>query len=1067
MTRIAHISDIHWRGIARHSEYTKAFQKLFDELKELKPDIIINTGDSFHTKTQGITPEIIEKLAWMFRSLAEIAPTYNILGNHDGNLTNSSRQDIVTPIHDIVNHPDSFLLKKSQTVFFKNLAIHAFSAFDKENWDKLKPVENYINIALFHGSITGCMTDNEWRLQGCEENVDFFKDFDFCLLGDIHKHQYLAFRKDKNDIQKPWIGYPGSLIQQNFGESVEKGYLIWDIRDKDDWDVTWKKLINMAPFVTVPWLGSVQDTIKGIENNFGNFAFLPGTRYRISSSVTIPQIQSTLLIKELKESYKASEVVFKSEFISKMDSIKTNGLKISKKGLSNDPETIMKLYKEYIDAHKENYATLTNEDYQEVSTIIRNYLTKLHTKNSEFDQARNVTWTLKDFQFNNLFGYGENNTINFENFENIVGVFGSNRIGKSSIIGGIMYTLFNTTDRGPLKNAHIINRNKNECYGKLRFSVSGVDYIVERKTIRKKNSFDDSSTTVNFWEVRNDNGQEVKVSRNGDTGPDTDALIRKTVGTAEDFMLTALANQFGLNKFIENKATKRKEILNRFLELDVFDYLFDYAKTDYSVLNNQSQKFSIKDLVKSIEKTSNELQKLEDEVAANQNKINTLNNKRDELNVWIKSHENVAAAVEISAFDNLKKHIDSCEHEINTLQNNLKTSKEKLKETETNYRLLNKKLSKINLDKLAEDQKLMQEMDKSVSELRKTFELQNEKLSTDRKAIIKLNVVPCGDTFPNCHFIRDGHEAKKTIADQKKLVEKLEKDLEGSKKLLEKYAAAQISETIKEHNSLSMKKVMAESDIQRLSDKIKHDEEKLEIVKRDLRTSKAKLSTSKKSMDKLESEEFKKKKLAIQKVQDELSEIAKIKNENLLKMGAKKQLLEKALNEQEEKKDLVTRLKMFESIQSAFSKNGIPAMILKSQLPAINRELAKILDSLIDFNVTLETDTTSNIMDVCLSDGKSKRLIEMCSGMEKTICSIALRVALSNLSSLPKSDMLILDESFSALDEENLQKGIEFLSVLRGYFKFIFVITHETPIKEVADRVLEIKSDGTESRIEA
>lgn len=96
--RILHISDIHWRGIARHKEYTKAFEKLFNDAKNIiKPDVIVNTGDTFHTKTQGITPEYIERMSWMLRCMGDIAPTYTLLGNHDGNLTNLTRQDAITP----------------------------------------------------------------------------------------------------------------------------------------------------------------------------------------------------------------------------------------------------------------------------------------------------------------------------------------------------------------------------------------------------------------------------------------------------------------------------------------------------------------------------------------------------------------------------------------------------------------------------------------------------------------------------------------------------------------------------------------------------------------------------------------------------------------------------------------------------------------------------------------------------------------------------------------------------------------------------------------------------------
>ena len=44
MIKIAHISDIHWRGMQRHSEYTEAFEDFFKKLEELCPDLIVVGG---------------------------------------------------------------------------------------------------------------------------------------------------------------------------------------------------------------------------------------------------------------------------------------------------------------------------------------------------------------------------------------------------------------------------------------------------------------------------------------------------------------------------------------------------------------------------------------------------------------------------------------------------------------------------------------------------------------------------------------------------------------------------------------------------------------------------------------------------------------------------------------------------------------------------------------------------------------------------------------------------------------------------------------------------------------
>ena len=110
MAKVAHIADTHIRNLKYHEEYRAAFNNLYEILKEKEVDYIVHCGDIAHTKTQ-ISPEFVEMAASFFKNLAEIAPTYIILGNHDGNLKNSGRQDAITPIIDALQHKNLHLLR--------------------------------------------------------------------------------------------------------------------------------------------------------------------------------------------------------------------------------------------------------------------------------------------------------------------------------------------------------------------------------------------------------------------------------------------------------------------------------------------------------------------------------------------------------------------------------------------------------------------------------------------------------------------------------------------------------------------------------------------------------------------------------------------------------------------------------------------------------------------------------------------------------------------------------------------------------------------------------------------
>ena len=150
------------------------------------------------------------------------------------------------------------------------------------------------------------------------------------------------------------------------------------------------------------------------------------------------------------------------------------------------------------------------------------------------------------------------------------------------------------------------------------------------------------------------------------------------------------------------------------------------------------------------------------------------------------------------------------------------------------------------------------------------------------------------------------------------------------------------------------------------------------------------------------------------------------------------------------------RLKTYDMFIQAVSKKGIPLQIMMSQLPIINAEIEKILQGVVGFTVSLEADDESNSMDVYIDYGDSKRIIELASGMEKMMSSLAIRVALINVSTLPKTNMLIIDEGFGALDENNIEACGRLLISLKKWFRNILIISHVDAIKDVVDNSLDI-----------
>lgn len=211
--KIAQISDTHIRSLSRHDECRLVFRAMNKKLRIQNPDHIVHTGDIFHTKTQGISPEYINLLSEWLTSLALIAPLHIVLGNHDGNLVNLSRDDAVSPIVRALGNPRIFLYKDSGVYqFAEGYNWCVYSIFDVDGWSKVQPISGDVNIAIYHGSVLGAITEADYELEG-DMKVEFFENYHACMLGDIHKTQFLGYREyefeiDEEDIKK----YPGAVV---------------------------------------------------------------------------------------------------------------------------------------------------------------------------------------------------------------------------------------------------------------------------------------------------------------------------------------------------------------------------------------------------------------------------------------------------------------------------------------------------------------------------------------------------------------------------------------------------------------------------------------------------------------------------------------------------------------------------------------------------------------------------------------------------------------------------------------------------------------------------------------
>lgn len=1045
--RLAHTADIHWRGLSRHDEYRQVLLQFIEDCKKNEVDHIFVGGDIFHTKTTGISPEYIEQLTWWLEAMSKVAEVHLTLGNHDGNLVNLSRQDAVSPVVNAINNPKVHLYKKSGVYELEtgcNLCV--YSLFDEENWASVTPEEGKINIACFHGPVQGSKTEVGWELDGVK--VSFFDGYDFVLLGDIHQHQHLAYREDLSGQKKPWISYPGTPIQQNYSEDIDHGYLLWNIDSKNVWDVSFKHLLNPKPYVTIQWNGSVQDLVSSAS------AYPNGSRYRIRSNESLGQKDYSTISELLKNSKSATEVTFKSDFIADKSIVKTATSTYEKTDLRNH-EVLLQMIKDY---HKST--SVTEDQWKQVGDQIRLYLSEV----SNVDEiTRNSKWSLQYLEFDNMFAYGHGNVINFQKLNGIVGIFGPNRIGKSSIVGTIMYSLFNATDRGSIKNVHVCNVRKPYCSSKVVINHNGTDYVIERQTSKSENKRGviSASTALNVFRIREDGDADDLA---GEQRNDTEKVIRTLIGGQEDFTMTSLSAQGETSQFISQGSTRRRSILSRFLDLDVFDKLFDMSNRDLNALKSQLKSY--------VDKDYDVIEKQNQEDLENTNKgINDLQlllkkkqSEISELQLCLSKHKDITPVTRAQV-DSFSKYVidaqstsESIKIQIDKLQEEIDVNVKKLK-TISDLKIDN------DLFSLKEKVSTLRKLETNIANLNHVYEKESTLLTQQKKSLKILDEVPCGDQFPLCKFIKDAHINKSKLELQQNNVKIAQDNLKNATEAfvtLEKEKLTEKLDKLEKILSLESKITLEVSKKEIELNKLitTHDSKVIE-----LETSKNKLASLELALKNEENAEAVSIKSNIEKLSRDIDSLLADNLDAATKKGKITATLEKLREEKESKENLLEKMRVYELVTTAFAKKGLPLIIVKSQLPIINTEISKILNGIVDFTVELENDESSDSLEIYINYGDSRRMIELCSGMEKTIASLAIRVAMINISTLPKSDIFIMDEGFGTLDDASVEACNRMLVSLKKYFRTILIITHVDGIKDIVDHILEITKNEKNSQV--
>ena len=1035
LKHIHHISDIQIRNLKRHKEYEEVFNRLYEKVKENKDNAVAYIGgDIAHSKCD-MSPELVDQLSRLFKNLADIVPTIIIAGNHDCNLNNRSRLDVLTPIVNNLNHPNLHYLKDSGVYTCADTKFVVWDCWtDEKDFITSDEVEGDTKVVLFHGTVDKAETDLGFRLPS-DVHIDKFKGYDLGLLGDIHKRQFVN--------KEETVAYCGSLVQQNHGEEIGKGYLLWDVPSRTS---EYIEIPNDYGYYTIN-----VDSGK-LPTDLNDLPKKARLRVKVANT-TGAELKKCLAVIQHKHGIK--EVVVHRTDILK-DKVR-DGNKLDL-GDVNNPDFQYEMIEEYLN----NNFLVDNETLKKIKNINGELNGSLPIDNI----TRNVDWKLKRFEFDNMFSYGEDNVVDFTKLSGVVGLFAANASGKSSLLDALCFCLFDTSTR-TYSAGSVLNNKKNSFKCKLLFEVNGQDYVVER--IAKKSRKGHVKVNVDFY-THDDSGEVV--SLNGDQRRTTNANIKQVVGTFEDFILTTLSAQNANTVFIDKTQKERKELLAQFMGLGVFDKLYTLANEEISEVQAVLRNFS---------KTN-----YDEQLANVETNIDVIGG---DLEIKKKEYKSVEKDVKILQRDILKlnkkiKPIDSSITDINLLQSELKDNQDLHEQTQTLFQEALHKISHIEstktmtvsqleefkteniLQKYNELESFKYDYEKTEIDIDKLKEEVQRKLDKIRK-LDKVEYDPDCKYCMNNVFVKDARETKKLLEDDKinsaKLISKKNdldskiKDYSDVDKKKEQYdKCEELFEQL--NNDLNT----VETNRDHLGEKLVYIDEKNVIVEENI------TKYYEQEKDIVDNNKIKKdiakQEIELDKQETKLKSADKKLKEDEIEIKISENKKEEIIKIIDEVQELEEKHAAYKYYLEAVKRDGVPYELISKALPAIENEVNNILSQLVDFTMTFDMDG-KNINNSIVYDADNTWPLDLSSGMERFISSLAIRVGLINVSNLPRGNFLAIDEGWGTMDSENLNSVYNLFQYLKTQFQFTLIVSHIDTMRDAVDTLLEIKKEDGYSSV--
>ena len=662
--------------------------------------------------------------------------------------------------------------------------------------------------------------------------------------------------------------------------------------------------------------------------------------------------------------------------------------------------------------------------------------------------------------------------VDFTTFD-LACISGQNGAGKSSLLDAITWSLFGEA-RAKDKDS-LVNLQSKTAEVTFTFGYEENVYRVIRALPRGK------TTTLEFQIL--DNGRQA-TDDNKTWRPLTERTTRETQARIEQtlrldyetFINAAFFLQGKADQFTQQNASKRKDVLSNILGLEMWE--------TYKVRTAEKRK-ALEDEVKSMDGRIAEINAELAEEEPRKQRLKELESELKRLSTARKTQE--------QALENLRKAAASLDQQIAAEKAKLEEERRGLKEQEqavSGQRLaigeMNTQVesAKKSLAQVEEKVTKRNELEENRSAAREQYgqsKAENELLKAQmdelKERIDRLSAAE-GATCPLCGQPLSEHHRKSTL---KQLQD--EGKEKGDHFRVNKSNMDEIAKRITDYESQIAKMGSAEREQLTLSNTVTQLTERIETISNSIKNwETTDIKRLKEVETTLASEKYaiETQKTSVNLVEAERALFDMQEQENRLnqEVGAARQKVSVLDGLRARKTELgsareacALQVARHKSLERAFGKDGVPALLIEQALPQIESKANELLDRLSDGQMSIRFVTQAEYKDkkredlketlsIQISDAAGVRDYEMYSGGEAFRVNFAIRLALSEVLAQRKGarlQTLVIDEGFGSQDTQGRQRLIEAINLVKHDFAKILVITHLDELKDAFPTRIEVE----------